>query len=430
MGYEMQSFWSELATDLNTPAFYWQLAVIMLSLGAARVLNILMRRHVMNRAPESWKPGIGGAERLLFPLSSLALVSIGSLLMRNAGLHTSLLSLSSTLLMAMAVIRLVVYSLRYVFAPSLWLKTAENAIVTSVWLLVALDLVGVLPDLVTALDAVRFNVGKNQLSLWMMLQAAFMVVVTIVIALSISRFLENKLMRAEQIDINLRVVISKLLRVVLALAGVLIALSAIGFDITLLSVFGGALGVGLGFGLQKIASNYVSGFILLLDDSIHLGDVVTVEQEYGIVSKIQSRYLILKKLDGTEVVIPNETLIATSYVNHTYTERKTLIFLPVQVSYRTDLEQGLVLMVEAARQVPRVLPDPPPAAIVLGFGESGIDLRLSVWIEDPEEGSMNLKSEIYLAMWKLFQAGGISIPFPQREVRILGDAPPADRTRE
>jgi len=430
MGYEMQLFWSELAADLNTPAFYWQLAVIVLSLGAARVLNLMMRRHVMNRAPESWKPGIGGAERLLFPLTSLALVSIGSLLMRNAGLHTSLLSLSSTLLMAMAVIRLVVYSLRYVFAPSLWLKTTENAIVTSVWSLVALDLVGVLPDLITALDAVRFNVGKNQLSLWMLLQAAFMAVVTIVIALSISRFLENKLMRAEQIDINLRVVMSKLLRVVLALAGVLIALSAIGFDITLLSVFGGALGVGLGFGLQKIASNYVSGFILLLDDSIHLGDVVTVEQEYGIVSKIQSRYLVLKKLDGTEVVIPNETLITTSYVNHTYTERKTLIYLPVQVSYRTDLEQVLALMVEAALQVPRVLQDPSPAAIVLGFGESGIDLRLSVWIEDPEEGSMNLKSEIYLAMWKLFQAGGISIPFPQREVRILGDAPAADRTRQ
>lgn len=430
MGYEMQSFWSELAADINTPAFYWQLAVIVLSLGAARVLNIAMRRHVMNRAPESWKPGIGGAERLLFPLTSLALVSTGSLLMRNAGLHTSLLSLSTTLLLAMAVIRLVVYSLRYVFAPSLWLKTTENAIVTSVWLLVALDLVGVLPDLVTALDAVRFSVGKNQLSLWMMLQAAFMVVVTIVIALSISRFLENKLMRAEQIDINLRVVMSKLLRVVLALAGVLTALSAIGFDITLLSVFGGALGVGLGFGLQKIASNYVSGFILLLDDSIHLGDVVTVEQEYGIVSKIQSRYLILKKLDGTEVVIPNETLITSSYVNHTYTERKTLIFLPVQVGYKTDLEKALATMVEAARQVPRVLQDPSPAAIVVGFGESGIDLRLSVWIEDPEEGSMNLKSEIYLAMWKLFQTGGISIPFPQREVRILGDAPAPDCTRE
>lgn len=130
MGYEMQSFWSELAADLNTPAFYWQLAVIVLSLSAARVLNILMRRHVMNRAPESWKPGIGGAERLLFPLTSLALVATGSLLMRNAGLHTSLLSLSTTLLLAMAVIRLVVYSLRYVFAPSLWLKTTENAIVT------------------------------------------------------------------------------------------------------------------------------------------------------------------------------------------------------------------------------------------------------------------------------------------------------------
>ena len=423
MGAEMQLFWSELAADLNTQAFYWQLAVILLSLGAAWVLNKIIRRHVMNRAPESWKLGIGGAERLLFPLSSLALVSVGSLLMRNAGLHTSLLSLSSTLLLAMAVIRLVVYSLRYVFAPSQWLKTTENAIVTSVWVMVALYLVGILPGLVAAMDEVSFTLGKTQMSLWMLLQAAFMVVVTIVIALSISRFLENKLMRAEQIDMNIRVVLSKLLRVLLALVGVLVALSAIGFDITLLSVFGGALGVGLGFGLQKIASNYVSGFILLLDDSIHIGDVITVEPDYGIVSKIQSRYLILKKLDGTEVVIPNETLITSSYVNHTYTERKTLIFLPVQVSYQSDLEKALALMVEAASHVPRVLADPAPVAIVVGFAESGIDLRLSVWIEDPEEGSMKLKSEIYLAMWKLFQSGGISIPFPQREVRIVNETP-------
>jgi small-conductance mechanosensitive channel len=199
----------------------------------------------------------------------------------------------------------------------------------------------------------------------------------------------------------------------------MIALSAEGLDITMLSVFGGALGVGLGFGLQRIASNYVSGFIILLDKSMQIGDVVTIDMHYGVVSDLRTRYLVLRKLDGTQVIIPNETLIITPVINHSFTEHKARVQLPIQVSYDSDLEVVMKLMYDIAQDHPRVLLEPAPVVHLKSFGESGIDLMLTVWIPDPEEGSAALQSEINLKIWQTFKANNISIPYPQREVRIL-----------
>src|SRR5690606_17704888 len=178
---------------------------------------------------------------------------------------------------------------------------------------------------------------------------------------------------------------------------------------------------GLGFGLQKIASNYVSGFIILLDKSIHMGDIITVESHYGIVNELRTRYMVLKKLDGTEVVIPNETLISNAVINHSFTDRKARVQLPIQISYDSPLEQAMQLMRDAALANSRVLRDPEPGVHIKGFGESGIDLNLNIWIADPEEGSSGLKSDIYLEIWRSFMQHSISIPYPQREVRILSD---------
>jgi len=415
--------WLELWGDLSTPAVYWQLLVLALSLALAWLLNRFIHGQVMHQAPESWRVGVGGAKRLLFSLNSLVFTYLGMLVLRHLAMHTSMLKLASSLLIATAVIRLAAYALRYVFAPSTWLRTLENAIVGTVWVLVALHLVGLLPELVQALEDISFSIGKHTITLWLILQTLVIVVVTIVVALSVSRFLENKLMRAEQIDMNMRVVLSKLLRVILILLCVLTALSVIGFDITLLSVFGGALGVGLGLGLQRIASNYVSGFIILLDHSVHLGDVMTISDHYGVVSQIRSRYLILRKLDSTEVVIPNEMLIASAIINHSLSDRKARILLPVQISYESSLEAAMEAMREAALRQPRVLKEPAPEVLVKGFGENGIDLNLSIWIEDPEEGSGGLQSAIYLDIWNAFQKLKVSVPYPQREVKILGGSP-------
>jgi small-conductance mechanosensitive channel len=243
----------------------------------------------------------------------------------------------------------------------------------------------------------------------------------LLVALWVSRLVENKLMRAEHVSINLRVVIIKLIRILFIVLAVLVAMSAVGMDITLLSVFGGALGVGLGLGLQKIASNYVSGFIILLDKSMKIGDVISIENHYGVISDLRSRYLVLRKLDGTEVVIPNETFITSSVINHSFSDNRSRVQLPIQIGYESNLDKAIKILVEAAQKQTRVINDPSPAAYVMTFGENGIDLMLNVWILDPEEGSAELKSNIYREIWKQFQKEDISIPYPQREIRMLAN---------
>jgi small-conductance mechanosensitive channel len=273
------------------------------------------------------------------------------------------------------------------------------------------------------LEGVQFNVGKNQLNLLLVLQALLTIITTLFIALWLSRLLENKLMRNTQINMNMRVVMSKLLRGFLLVIAVLIALSAVGLDITLLSVFGGALGVGLGFGLQRIASNYVSGFIILLDRSMQIGDVITIETHYGVVSDLRTRYLVLRKLDGTEVIIPNEMLIINTVINHSFTDHKARVQLPVLVSYDSPLELAMQLIADAATSHPRILSTPAPTVHVKGFGDNGIDLILSIWIPDPEEGSAATQSEVFLAIWRAFKENNIVIPYPHREVRVIGNLP-------
>ncbi|OGV74636.1 MAG: mechanosensitive ion channel protein MscS [Methylophilales bacterium RIFCSPHIGHO2_02_FULL_57_10] len=415
----MREFWLEIWTDFNSEIVLWQLAILVVSLVIAWGINSLLSRQIRQNAPDSWKVGIGGITRVMFPLLALMLTTTGQLALSHWQ-HAGLLKLASTLLAAMAVIRLTVYLLRYIFAPSGWVRTTENIIVSIVWGLVALHLTGLLPELTALLDGAGFSIGQRRISILLVLQAIVTATVTLVAALWVGRLLENKVMRTEQMDMNLRVVLSKLLRFLLIVVGVLVALSTVGFDITLLSVFGGALGVGLGFGLQKIASNYLSGFIILLDHSLHLGDVLTVDGHYGVAHQLRARYLVLRKLDGTEVIIPNDTLITSTVINHSFSDRKARVLVPVQVSYDSPVEKAMQIMREAALGHPRVLSDPQPEALVQGFGESGIDLQLSIWVNDPEEGFASLKSALCLKIWEGFRANGVVIPYPQREVRMVG----------
>lgn len=410
----------EIVADIVTPTGLWQMAIIIAACGAAWAINGLLRANVMRRAPEHWRLGIGGINRVLFPLSTLLFVLVGKLILAYWQ-HTSLLLLASKLLLAMAAIRLIVYVMRYVTEPSGMLKALENSISGFIWILLALHLIGILPEILNALEDVKFNIGKHPVNLLLALQGVLTVLVTIFIALWFSRVIENKLMRVQGINMNLRVVLAKLLRVILLFIAVLIALSAVGLDITMLSVFGGALGVGLGFGLQRIASNYVSGFIILLDKSMQIDDIVTIDGHYGVVSDLRTRYMVLRKLDGTEVIIPNETLITTPVINHSFSDHKGKITMPVQVGYDSSLELAMQLMTDIAQDNPRVLVEPAPSVQIKGFGESGIDLVLAFWIPDPEAGSAALQSDVYLAVWKAFNKHAISIPYPQREVRIIGN---------
>ncbi|HEX5539554.1 MAG TPA: mechanosensitive ion channel domain-containing protein [Methylophilaceae bacterium] len=419
MSPELRVLWQELLGDFASAGFLWQAAVIAFSLLLAWSINGLLRAYVMRQAPESWKVGIDALNRVLFPLSSLVLVYAGQLVLHHWQ-HVNLLRLAATLLWAMAAIRLAVYALRFIFAPSAWVRTMENAIASTVWAVLALHLSGLLPEIMMALQDVSFNIGAHEVTLLLVLQAVMTILLTLFLALWISRIIENRLMRSAHFNMNMRVVLSKIVRIVLSFVAILLALSAVGLDITLLSVFGGALGVGIGFGLQKIASNYVSGFIILTDNSMQMGDVITIDGHYGVISDLRSRYMMLRKLDGTQVVIPNETLITNTVVNHSFTDRKVRVQMPLQVSYDSPLELAMQLMRDAATNHGRVLDEPAPEVQIKGFGENGIDLNLSIWIPDPEQGSSSLQSSIYLEIWHAFQQNAISIPYPQREVRILG----------
>jgi small-conductance mechanosensitive channel len=416
---EIHLIWQEIMQDISTPVALWQLGVIVLSCALAWMMNGVLRRYVIKNAPERWKMAIGGINRVLFPLSSLFFVQIGKIILA-VWQHTSLLHLASNLLFAMAAIRLMVYAVRYIIAPGGLLKTLEHTLAGLIWIILALHLSGLLPELLQLLQDLEFNVGKSKVNLLAILQAILTVFMTIFVALWFSRAIENKLMKNVHIHINMRVVLTKVLRMVLLFFAVMIGLSVVGLDLTLLSVFGGALGVGLGFGLQRIASNYVSGFILLLDKSMKIGDIVTVDDKhYGEITDLRTRYLVLKKLDGTEVIVPNETLIINPVINHSFVDRNTRVVLPIQVSYESDLELALKLLVEAALGHARVIKTPEPVAIIIGFAESGIDLNLSIWINDPENGQQLLKSDLYMVIWKSFKLNHIAIPYPQREVRVV-----------
>lgn len=419
MNQEMQRIWQEVFADLSITAAMTQFGVIVFALVIAWMINGAMRAYVMRHAPDHWKVGIGGMNRVLFPLSTLAMVQIVVMFMSSLQ-HSSILRLASSLLLAMAIIRLLVYAIRYIISPGGVLKTLENTISGIIWTLLVLHVSGFLPEIIRISQEIEFTIGKTTINLLVIFQAVFTIFMTIFTALWLSRMVENNLMQHININMNMRVVMSKVLRISFLFIAILIGLSVVGLDLTLLSVFGGALGIGLGFGLQRIASNFVSGFILLLDNSMQIGDIITVnELHYGSIADLRTRYLVLKKLDGTEVIVPNEMLITNTVINHSFIDRNTRVLLEVQVAYGSDLDLVMSLLRKAAESHSRVLETPEPVAMITAFADSGINMNLSVWIADPENGQLVLKSDIYLIIWKLFKANDISIPFPQREVKIL-----------
>lgn len=407
----------EFLSDLEQTAILWQLALLACSLAVAWGASRLLARRYLRPAGVA-KVGLGGVHRVVFPLLALLLVLLGRSLLRNW--HSiNLLNIVVPLLFAWMLISLVVYALRQVFSPSSWLHGSERFIAMAVWAGFALHLTGLLPEIFEAMDHLGFRVGKQQISLLMIVSGVLSILVTMLGAMWLGRVLENKIMAAANLELNLRVVLSKLTRAVLVVIGVLVALPLVGIDITVLSVFGGAVGVGIGFGLQKIASNYVSGFIILLDRSIHPGDVLTVDGRFGKVSQLTARYLVLQSTDGTESIIPNETLVSSTVVNHTYTNRQIRIGIPVQVSYQSDLQRAMEIMKQAAGNQPRVLTDPEAKVYLKSFGDNGIDLELGIWINDPEQGQLNLCSDINMEIWRKFREANIEIPYPQRDIRII-----------
>lgn len=362
--------------------------------------------------------GAGSVNRMIFPLTALLLLLVARAVLRHW--HPPLFfPIAVPLVIALALIRLCLYGLHSLFGPSRWLPISERAISFTIFAALLLYFFGILPEIGSALADAKLPIGKSEFSVLDLGRDALVLVLAIVASLWVSGLLEQQLMRSAGGDTNTRAVLAKLVRALLLVVGVMIALSFVGIDLTVLSVFGGALGVGIGLGLQKLASNYIAGFTILLDRSIRIGDMITVDNRFGVVSKATARYVVVRSLDGVEAIVPNETMVTTTVLNHSYTSRDVRLGVPVQISYDSDLELAIELLTEAGLSEPRVLRQPTPVVVVLRFAESGIELELAVWINDPENGQNNLRSALYRRIWREFQTQGIKIPYPQREVRLL-----------
>ncbi len=414
---------ADLLQDAAQPAILWQAGALALCVLVAHWGAPILKRRAPEGSTATLKYGAAAFHRIAFPLlAMLLLIAARALLARWH--TTNLLDVAIPLVGALAGVRFAVYLIRVAFKEA-GVGYFERLIVAVVWIAVALHITGLLPDIVQWLSGIEFTAGKQKVQLWTVITAAFWVVIALLIALWIGSALEARLMEAQTLDSSLRAVFARLGKSVLVVVAVLIVLPLLGIDLTVLSVFGGALGVGLGLGLQKIASNYVSGFIILLDRSIRLNDVITADHQHGVVTRIKTRYVVVRSPNGVESIIPNDILVTTTVVNHSYTDKKVRIPLKVQVAYATQIEQAMQLLTEIASRQARVLRDPAPTVHVTNLADNGIELELGVWLADQAQGTQDVRSELNVAILNEFRAREIEIPFPQREVRLL-QQPPAN----
>ena len=287
------------------------------------------------------------------------------------------------------------------------------------WGASVLWITGLLPEILDEMESIRWKIGASQVSLRALLEGGLTAVLVMMLALWLSAVIEARLLRDVTSDLSLRKIGVNITRALLLFAGLLFALSAAGIDLTALSVLGGGLGVGIGLGMQKLAANYVSGFVILAERSLRIGDMVRVDNFEGRISDIKTRYTVIRALGGREAVVPNETLITTLVENLSLTDPSVLLSTVVQVAYGTDVESLMPLMVERVLQVPRVQADPPPSVQLSNFAADGLELTVLFWIADPENGQGGPRSDVNLALLRLFNERGVEIPFPQRVVRSV-----------
>ncbi|MFX1734746.1 mechanosensitive ion channel [Paraburkholderia sp. A1RI_3L] len=416
----------DVVRDYGQPVILWQAGLLLAALVVAWFVARVVRHALDLRRQtryESLRFGAESLNRAFFPLVGAAVVWVTSAV-ASQFIHTSLLDLALVPLFGIGLIYIAFFVARRVFGRDgethVWLGIVEKVVSLVVWVGMVLTVIGVQDDVMTWMNAVRFRVGNVHLTLLSLCSGLLWVAVTMIVAVWAGAALEDRLMRSTTLDANLKVVLARVGRALLMLAAVLMSLSLVGIDVTVLGVFGGALGVGLGFGLQKIASNYVSGFIILIDRSLRIGDAITVGGLQGRVTQIRTRYTVVRGLDGTETLVPNEKLITDVVQNQSSFLTRGRAALPVQVAYTANIELAMALLVEATRDVPRVLDDPAPAAYLVGFGADGINLEVGFWIDNAADGTAAVRSAVNLNIWRLFEQNGISIPYAQREVRIVG----------
>ncbi|MFP3569326.1 mechanosensitive ion channel family protein [Paraburkholderia sp. SIMBA_030] len=417
----------DLARDFGQPVMLWQIGVLLGMLAIAWLLARVLRRTLDLRRQTYYQTLRFGAEslnRAVFPLIGAALVWVAKTI-AGQFMHTSLLDLALVPLFGIGLIYIVFFFARRVFSHDgethPWLFLVEKFVLLIVWVGMVLTVMGIQDDVIRWMGSVQFRVANAHMTLLSLSTGLLWVCVTMIVAMWLGSTFEDRLMRSKTLDANLKVVVARVGRAAFVLAAVLISLSLVGIDITVLGVFGGALGVGLGFGLQKIASNYVSGFIILIDRSLRIGDTINVSGLQGMVTQIRTRYTVVRGLDGIETLIPNEKLITDVVQNQSSYLTRGYAKVAVQVAYTSDVEQAMALLTQAAGGVARVLQEPAPTAYLASFGADGINLELGFWIEDAATGTAGVRSAVNRNIWRLFSEHDVSIPFAQREVRIVGN---------
>ncbi len=327
---------------------------------------------------------------------------------------------------ALLVAWLAVYLLARALGPRSWIARRQLRWATVLWVLLVSTLFGWFAFIETRLDAIDLAPGKTEFTVWSLIKSIVVVTVFLVLASLVSRAVETRVMKVQGIALSTRIGISKFTYFFLLGLGVLLGINAAGVDLKALTVLTGAVGLGLGFGLQAIASNFVSGFVLLMDKSIKPGDVIsftgvagTSTENFGWVQELRGRYVVVRDRDGVETLVPNQHLITNPVINWSYSDPRVRLKLPVRISYQDDPEQALQVLLEAANCNTRVLREPPPASRLMHFGDSGIELELRFWIADPQSGVNNVRSDVNRAIWQAFKKHGITIPVAQHDVRVV-----------
>lgn len=375
-------------------------------------------RLLRGQRPDSVWFGSRGVDGVLFPLLALALV-VGARAALAPLMPIGLLRLVVPIFASLAIIRTLARVLAVAFPNSRAVSVFARTASWLVWLGMVLWVTDLLPIMVEAMEDLQWKIGGTSVSLLGIIQGVLTALTALVLVLWLSAVIESRLMRAERVNLSVRKILANATRALLLLVGMLVALSAAGIPLAALSVLGGAIGVGLGFGLQKLAANYVSGFVILAERSLRIGDTIKVDNFEGRITDITTRYTVVRAGNGRESLVPNELLITQRVENCSFADPQVALTTVVQVAYGTDLDRLLPRLYEVVHAVPRVLTDPACAVQLSNFAADGLELTVVFWIGDVENGQGNVRSDVNMALLRCLNEQGVEIPFPQRVVRQL-----------
>ena len=375
---------------------------------------------------------VEGLVRLVPAVAAVVWLALIRALYGHAGLDTEALALGVELAIVLVMARAAIYLIGLLLGPRSWVHAWEPQLTLAAWLAIVFHLVGWFSAFEEGLDGIDLLPGKSHFTLWSLLKSLVVITGFVLACSLVARAIEQRVMKLGGLALSTRVGISKFTHFFLVSFGLLLGINAAGIDTTVLTLLTGAIGIGLGFGLQAIASNFVSGFVLLLDKSIKPGDVISFTgltgsmagagtDNFGWVQELRGRCVVVRDRDGVETLVPNQNLITSTVINWSYSDRKIRLKLPVRISYRDDPEEALQLLLHAVDGNARVLHDPAPVTRLMQFTDHGMDLELRFWIADPQNGVNNVRSEVNRRIWRLFRDAGITIPVTQHEVRVLGE---------